>query len=72
MKKMMLESFELKVMIEGSSSEKMVKFDHFFMHLVSKTKKNESKIILGMRNYLLMSSDRRGYTHRMQSIYPTI
>jgi len=50
----------------------MVKFDYFFMHLISKVKKNESKLILGIRNYILMASDQKRYTHRIQSIYPTI
>lgn len=72
MKNMTHESFEVKMMIEGNTSEKVVEFDYFYVHFITKNRKNESKLMLGLRNYLLMSSDQRGFSHRLQSIYPTI
>lgn len=50
----------------------MIKFDKYLIHFVSKTRKEESKLILDIRNYLILGGQYRPYSLRMQSIYYTI
>lgn len=72
MRKMGLSTYSVNAMVDGDASEKIIKFDKFMIHFVSKTRKEESKIILGMRNYVILKGQTYPYSHRMQSIYSTI
>ena len=42
------------------------------IHLISKARNEESKIIIGARNYLVLKALSKPYSYRMQSIFSTI